>query len=188
MNRWMARLAPVLVLAGLAGTAWSSPTAFEVRVGGLYLNSKEVRDVYRIGLVVGADLTIPVWKGLSLWVGADYYSKKGKLTFTLEDTTLRVVPVFSGFKLQATSSSVRPYLALAAGCFLYKESNILGTVSGSKIGPLAQLGLLVKIKRAAWLDIHVRFTSVRYKNAEEPEPLTADIGGIQGGLGLAFRF
>jgi len=161
---------------------------FEVRTGGLYLNSKEVRDVYKIGVVVGADLTVPVWKGLCLWAGADYYSKKGKLTFTLEDTTLRVVPVFAGFKLQAPSSAVRPYLALAAGYFLYKETNILGTVSGSRIGPLAQLGFLVRIKGAVWLDIHGRFTSVRYKNAEEPEPLTADIGGIDGGLGLAFRF
>jgi hypothetical protein len=188
MKRLRAWVGPALLLAGLVETAWSSAAMFEVRAGGLFLNSKEVRDVYKMGLVVGADLTVPVWKGLSLWAGADYYNKKGKLSFTLEDTTLRVVPFFAGFKLQAVSSSFRPYLALAAGYFLFKETNVLGTVSGSKIGPLAQLGLLVRIKGAVWLDVHGRFTSVRYKNAEEPEPLTADIGGIQGGLGLAFQF
>jgi hypothetical protein len=185
MNRMVAWIGLVLLLAGLAGTAWSSAVMFEVRAGGLRLNSQ---GVYKIGLVVGADITVPVWKDLGLWFGADYYSKKGKLTFTLEDTTLRVVPLFAGLKLQAASSAVRPYVALAAGYFLYKETNVIGTVSGSKIGPVAQLGLLVRIKSALWLDLHGRYTSVRYKKVEEPEPLTADFGGLQGGLGLAFRF
>jgi hypothetical protein len=187
MKRIVAGIGVVLLFCGLAGTAWSSAVTFEARAGFFHPNSQDVRDVYKNGLAFGADITFALWKGLGLWAGVDYYSKKGKLTYTLEDTTLRVVPLFAGLKLQATSSAVRPYAALAAGYFLYKETNILGTVSGSKLGLLAQAGILIRIKGPLSLDIHGRYTSCRAKTGE-PDPVMTDLGGFQGGLGLAVRF
>jgi opacity protein-like surface antigen len=187
MKRIGARIGPVLSMIWLAGTAWSSTATVEARMGYLRPNSQDVRDVYKNGLVFGADLTVPLWKGLGLWAGADYYHKKGKLTYTLEDTTLRVVPLFAGLKIQSTSVRVRPYAALAAGYFLYKETNVIGTVSGSKLGLLAQIGLLVRITGSLSVDFHGRYTSFRNK-AAETDPLTTDLGGLQGGLGFAFSF
>jgi hypothetical protein len=187
MKRIAAWVGPALSLIWLAGTAWSSAVTVEARMGYLRPNSQDVRDVYKNGLVFGADLTVPLWKALGFWAGADDYHKKGKLTYTLEDTTLRVVPLFAGLKLQSTSARIRPYVALAAGYFLYKETNVLGTVSGSKVGLLAQIGLLVKIMGPLSVDFHGRYTSFRNK-AGEPDTLTTNLGGIQGGLGLAVRF
>ncbi|MGD1010326.1 MAG: hypothetical protein ABR951_09275 [Candidatus Aminicenantales bacterium] len=186
MKRIAAWVGPAMSLIWLAGTAWGSAVTVEARVGYLRPNSQDVRDVYKNGLVFGADFTVPLWKGLGLWAGADDDHKNGMLTYTLEDTTLRVIPLFAGLKLQSASGKVRPYVGLAAGYFLYKETNVIGTVSGSNIGLLVQFGLLVRITRSLSVDLHGRYTSFRNK-ASGSDALTTDLGGIQGGLGLAVR-
>jgi hypothetical protein len=183
MAAWIGLLALSLALTG---TAWSSAATVEVRAGYFFPASRDLRDVYKNGLTFGAEITVPAWKSLCAWVGLDYFGRNGKLTYTQETTTIRVIPFFAGLKLQSMSSSVRPYAAVAAGYFLFKETNIIGTVSGQKIGFLAQLGLLVKIKGPVSLDIHGRYASSKYKS-EGPEPFTTELGGFQGGLGVAFR-
>jgi len=187
MKRIAAWISPAMCLIWLAGTAWGSAATVEARIGYFRPNSQDVRDVYKNGLVFGADLTVPLWKGLGFWAGADYIHKNGKLTYTLEDTTLRVVPLFAGLKLQSATAKVRPDGGLAAGYFLYKETNVIGTVSGSNLGLLAQIGLLVTVMRSVFVDFHGRYTSFRNKAGGSDAP-TADLGGIQGGLGLAVQF
>ncbi|MEN6312262.1 MAG: outer membrane beta-barrel protein [Acidobacteriota bacterium] len=184
-----ARIGMILILAaGPAATAWGVPLTVEARAGLLSLNSGAARDVYGMGPAFGLDVTIPLWKQVGLWAGADYYRKKGRLTYTLEDTTLRVVPLFAGLKVQSTASRVKPYAALGAGLFAYKESNVIGSVSGSKIGFVAQAGVLARIKGPVSVDIHARYTSVRVMAGEGTDAETIDLGGLQGGLGVAIRF
>lgn len=33
------------------------------------------------------------WKNLYIWIGGDYFSKKAKLTFTGEETTLKIIQI-----------------------------------------------------------------------------------------------
>jgi hypothetical protein len=187
MRRFAIGFAPLAVTLLLAGTAWSSAVSVEVRGGYFFPASRDLRDVYKSGLMFGADLTLPVWMGLSAWAGIDYFGKTGKLTFTQEPTTIRLMPVFAGLKLQSASSAVSPYAAVAGGYFIYKETNVLGTASGGKIGFLGQIGLLAKIVKAVSLDIYGRYSSAKFKSAG-PESFTTELGGFQGGLGVAFRF
>jgi hypothetical protein len=146
-----------------------------------------VRDVYKNGLTLGAELTVPLSRRLCAWAGFDYFHKVGKLTFTQENTTIRIMPIFAGIKLQSTAASVRPYAAAAAGCFLFKETNIIGSASGQRIGFLGQLGLFIKIRGPAWLDISTRYAWAKFTSAGE-EPFTTQLGGFQAGLGAAVRF
>ena len=187
MRRFAAGFAPLAAALLLAGTAWSSAVTFEARLGYFVPAGAGLRDVYKNGLTLGAELTVPLSKGLSAWVGVDYFQKDGKLTFTQENTTIRIMPLFAGLKLQSMAASVRPYAAAAAGCFLYKETNIIGTASGQRIGFLGQLGLLIKIKGRAWLDISTRYTWAEFKSGGE-EPFTTQLGGFQVGLGVAVGF
>jgi hypothetical protein len=180
--------AVLVLIAGLSAPAWSVPLTFEARAGMLRLNSGGARDAYGTGPVFGIDITIPVWKQLGLWAGADYYRKKGHLTYTLEDTTLRVVPLYAGLKLQSAASRLKPYAALGAGLFAYKETNVLGAASGSKIGLVAQAGVLAHIKGPLSVDAHARYTSVRVTAGEGTDAETVDLGGLQAGLGFAVRF
>jgi len=179
--------APLAAALLLAGTAWGAAVTFEVRAGYFVPAGAAVRDVYKNGLTFGADLTIPLSKGLCAWAGFDYFDKAGKLTYTQETTTIRIMPLFAGLKLQSMAAVVRPYAAAAAGYFLYKESNIIGTASGQRIGFLGQLGLLIKIKGPVWLDISTRYAWAKVTSGGE-EPFTTPLGGFQGGLGAAVRF
>ncbi|MGZ7046068.1 MAG: hypothetical protein ACXVJK_07070, partial [Candidatus Aminicenantales bacterium] len=99
----------------------------------------------------------------------------------------RIMPLFAGLKFQSMAASVRPYAAAAAGCFLYKEANNIGTASGQRFGFLGQLGLLIKIKGPAWLDISTRYAWAKFTSGGE-EPFTTQLGGFQAGLGAAVRF
>jgi hypothetical protein len=186
MTKGTVRILLALLLAA-AVPARGATASVEFRAGYFSPASADFRDVYKGGPAFGADITVPVWRALGLWGGLDYFSRTGKLTYTEEATTIRVLPVFLGLKLQAVSGAVRPYLAGAAGYFSYKETNPIGTASGQRIGFVVQAGLLVRIKGPLALDLSVRMTSCQTK-AEEPDVSAAKIGGFQGGLGISLSF
>jgi len=180
-------LAWFLAAACLPVLAWTMPgrtVQVEVRAGYLIPSSHDVRDVYPNGLAFGADVTVPVVKALCAWGGLDYFHRVGKLTLTEEPTTLRVIPLFAGLRLQAAGRSVRPYAAVAAGLFFYRESSVIGTVTGSRVGLVAQAGLLVRIKGRVSLDLHGRYTTCRATSGGT-DPVTTELGGFQGGFGLS---
>jgi hypothetical protein len=180
------RVFPVLLVLMLAGTGWVSAAQIEARAGFFLPASKDFREIYKNGLTFGVDITLPLSKSLCAWAGLDYFGREGKLSYTQEPTTLRITPLFVGIKLQGVQRLVNPYAAVAAGYFLYKETNAIGTASGGEFGVLAQTGLLIKLKGRVFLDIHGRYSSSRY-NSGGTDPFTADLGGFQGGLGLAVR-
>jgi hypothetical protein len=173
--------------AWLSVLAWTMPgraAQIEARAGYFIPSSRDVRDVYPNGLAFGADVTVPVAKALCAWGGLDYFRRTGKLTLTAEPTTLRVMPFFAGLKLQSAGRSVRPYASAAAGYFFYREASVIGTVTGGRIGLVAQAGLLLKIKGKVSLDLHVRYTACRAKSGGT-DPVTTELGGFQGGLGIS---
>jgi hypothetical protein len=185
-KRSMAWTVTAVTLFGLAAASAGAAAVLEARAGYFFPSSADFREVYKNGLAFGADVTVPLWKSLGAWAGLDYFGKTGQLTYTQEPTTLRVLPLFAGLKLQSATGSVRPYAAVAAGYFLFKESSVIGTASGQELGLLAQIGLLFKIKARTFLDVSVRYTSCQH-TVTDPEPVSVQLGGIQAAIGLAFR-
>lgn len=174
------------LLFGPAAASAGTAVTLEARVGYFFPSSADFREIYNNGPAFGADVTFSLGKILGIWAGLDYFSKGGELTYTHEPTTLRILPLFAGLKLQAAPGSLRPYAAAAAGYFLFKESNVLGTASGQELGLLAQAGLLIKIKGRTSLDVSVRYTSCKH-GVTGPEPLSVQLGGLQAGIGIAFH-
>lgn len=174
------------VLFASAAASLCGAVALEARAGYFFPSSADFREVYKDGPAFGAEVTFSLGKSLGLWGGLDYFQKTGELTYTHEPTTLKILPLFLGLKLQAASGRVRPYAAAAAGYFLFKESNVLGTASGQEFGFLAQGGLLIRVTGRMSVDVSVRYTSCQHGVAG-PEPLSVQLGGLQAGIGLAFH-
>ncbi|HVP90500.1 MAG TPA: hypothetical protein VMS75_04710 [Terriglobales bacterium] len=188
----MKALLRAVVAAALAASlfaAAASAVEVEARAGYFIPSSRDVRAVYPNGVPFGADISVPLLDVISVWGGIDIFRKTGKLTYTEEPTMLRVMPVFLGLKLGSVrrSRAVRPYAAAAAGYFSYKETNVIGTASGRRLGLVAQAGLLVRLKGRVSLDFHARYTMVKAAG-QGADAVATELGGFQGGLGIAVGF
>lgn len=185
----LARAVAAAALAASLLSAVASATEVEARAGYFIPSSRDVRAAYRNGVAFGAEISVPLLNALSVWGGLDIFRKAGRLTYTEEPTTLRVMPVFLGLKLGSVrrSRAVRPYAAAAAGYFSYKETNVIGTASGGRLGLVAQAGLLVRLKGRVSLDFQARYTLVKAAG-EGADTVATELGGFQGGLGIAVGF
>lgn len=187
MKRRAAVLALLLILAATASAAWGAGVSLTLK-GGLFFPSDQVfQDVYKNVTVFGGELAVPLGGGLHLWAGAEYFGDTGILPVTLEESKLRIVPVFAGLRYHFGRSSVRPYLGAAAALFLFKEENPIGSVSESGIGVLGQGGILFRLGRPVGLDAFVNYRACTLKT-DGDDPLQAKIGGLSAGLGLVVKF
>lgn len=177
----------VWTVIGLAGPARGASVSLALRAGFQAPMSAEFSDIYRGGIVYGGQLDVRLAKSLSVWAGADYFAKAGELTFTGEETRIRIIPLTAGLRVCLGSASLRPYLAAGVGSFSYKEESVLGTVSGSVFGLLGEAGLRIRVAKSLSLDVYGRYSSAKTK-AEEPDILAGELGGFQGGLGLVIGF
>ena len=163
---------------------------FLVEAKGIYFqpSDKNFKEVYSGGkfeewISYGGEIGITLGKGVGLWAGGHYFNKKGKLTFTEEETKIQISPVYGGIKLRLSQSGVVPYLGVGLGYFQYKEENRMGTVSKGDIGYIGQIGLLFKAGVIV-IDFQASYSYCKVK----PEDVEANLGGLQGGIGLGFEF
>ena len=187
MKRTILRFLIAVGLVLSAGTAWGAGFSLTFK-GGYFMPSDELfKEVYGGGPVFGAELAVQLAGGLHAWAGAEYFTKKGLLPVTEDETSARIVPVFAGLRYQVGNSAVQPYLGAAAGYFLLHEENALGTADQSGFGFLVRGGLLIKIAGPLSLDLHGNYSACTVKT-DDPDPLEAKIGGLQAGGGLVIRF
>jgi hypothetical protein len=187
MKKTLKIIFAILAFAGMTTASWGATVSLTFK-GGLFWPSDSVfREVYKGGTVFGGELTKPLIGGLYLWAGAEYFGKSGLLPVSLEVTKVRIIPVYLGLRCHFGKSAVRPYLGVAAACFLFKEENPLGSVSKSGFGYLGQAGLLVKVVGPISFDLYGNYRTCTLKTSD-PDPLGANIGGFSGGAGLVLRF
>lgn len=163
---------------------------FLIEAKGSYFqpSDKNFKQVYNGGkytewISYGGEIGITLGKGVGLWAGGSYFNKKGKLTFTQEETTLEIIPVYGGIKFRSTSSYVSPYLGIGVGYFQYKEENRIQSVSKADIGYIGQAGLLFKLGVIV-IDFQASYSYCKVK----PVDVEANLGGFQAGIGLGFEF
>jgi hypothetical protein len=145
------------------------------------------RESYSTGPFFGAEVTVPVVASLRFWAGAELFSQTGQLSLSAEPSRVRIVPLFAGLRLQFDRSKLRPYLGAAAGYFLVREENPLGMASESGFGLVSQAGFQVRLGRAFRVDVHAGYRACTVHTRGD-DPLSANIGGLSAGLGLAFFF
>lgn len=176
----------IFFLAIIILSALSHAEAFFIEVKGNYFQPKDqsFKDIYGNGTSFGGEIGINLGKGLGIWAGGHYFSKKGKLTFTEEDTEIQIIPFYAGLRYKLAKANLRPYVGFALGYFRYKEVNPIGTVKKGDIGYIGQVGIIFKAGRALFFDIKGSYSYCKVK----PMDMEANLGGLQGEIGLGLEF
>jgi len=184
--RPLARVLIVLFTAALILASEASAVSLSFRVGSSYfLPTDEVfRDVYGGGPAYGAEIALSLGRELEAWVSGSTFGKTGRLTFTGEETEIRLTPFLAGIRYYFTRTRLQPYIGAGAGYFFYKETSPLGTVKDQNFGLAAHAGLVVGVTRGLIVNVRAGYSTCKVK----PDEFEADLGGLELGLGLGVRF
>lgn len=153
--------------------------------GGYFLPAEQAfRDVYGSGLSWGGEADIYVWRNIGLWLGGGYFWKKGRLTFTQEETKIQILPFGGGFKLKTSSENLDFYSGFGLRYNSFKESNPIGEASKGGLGVVVMIGGVIRILKDVVLDLSAEYSYCRMK----PADFTINIGGWSVGFGLGYEF
>jgi opacity protein-like surface antigen len=168
----------------LAGLSEAAPAKVKIMAGYLYPQDKDFRDIYGGGITYGFELSSPVSRNLEMWIEGGYFSRAGRLTYTKEKTTLRIVPVGGGIRYLFSTDRWKFQAGLGLDYFFFRESNVLGTVLAGKLGLAGTIGSNFALSEKILIDMWVRYSYCQMK----PEDLKFNVGGLGAGVGLAYRF
>lgn len=183
-----ALIAAVFLAAGLIGpVSAAAQVTLEGRAGWFLPSSGDFRGSYGGGVVPGIGLSFEIARGLSIWAGADLFSRTGALTFTEEEVKIRITSAFAGLKYSLGRASVRPYIGAAAGFWSYKETSGDISVSGSDPGFLGQVGVDVRMSGKLSLDLYGKYGHC-LASPDDEDAVKSQIGGLTFGAGLSYRF
>jgi len=175
----------VLVFAFvLAGGAEASISIIP-RVSYFSPREQAFQDIYGGGPDYSLEISIPLWRQLDFWAAIGYFFRRGNLTITQEETTLKLVRYVYGLRYEIIAKK-RWALNLGASLnyVLFTELNPLGDIRTGNMGYALRLeGLLFPAKHLP-LSLLIEFASCKF----EPAEFKFDSGGINLGLGFGYKF
>jgi hypothetical protein len=145
-------------------------------------SEKAFRDIYGQGPGLGADLVIGILDRVDVWIGGSYFDKKGRLSFTAEETTVKIRTLGWGVRYRYPLGRLDLYAGAGLNYFLFDEENPIGDVSTSKIGPEARAGAFFRMTRRFSAGAFLGLT----RCAIWPAQHKVNIGGLSAGLSLAY--
>ncbi|MFC2158586.1 outer membrane beta-barrel protein [Acidobacteriota bacterium] len=181
----MKRILLIVILILLAsGFARAEGVYFKISGSYFYPSDSWFQDIYGGGIKLGGELAFKVWDRLDLWIDGGFLSRKGELTFTKEETKLRIIPVGGGLRYRLTSGTFNLYMGAGVTYFMFHEENVIGTVDSGGVGFTGKVGALIKVTRGLIFDIFVNYLNGKMT----PADFTINVGGIEAGLGIGFEF
>lgn len=157
----------------------------EARAKYFYPTEKAFKDIYGSGMSYGSEISIGIWRNFELGLTGSAFSKKGELTFTREETSLRIIAAGIVIKyVHPAAASVDAYGSISINYYTYKEKNPIGDVSTGKMGYIGRIGTYVKVIDGLFLDLYLDYSYCRIK----PEELSVNIGGFGTGAGIGYQF
>lgn len=168
----------------------AKPLRIEVKTAFFYPSEKAFREIYGRGIKYGFDIGSNIWKKLELHLEANYYLKKGKLTFTKEETRLKLLPIGVSLRYVFLKNKINLYGGIGLTYDLFEEKNPLGKVRKDKMGYAAKIGGFKRIKglkklvKAFIIDVSINYHYCQMKPAE----IKFDVGGLDLSLGLGLEF
>lgn len=181
MKKLIIIIVSVILLSGMAN---ASDVIVELRAHYLHPSEEAFRDIYGGGMMYGGELSVGIWRGLDVWFGGSYFSKKGELTFTKEETKLEIYPLGGGLKYRLTTGVFNLYAGAGLNYYQYKESNPLGDLSKGGLGYIGKMGSYVKVTGGLLVDLYVNYSYCKIKAAD----FKINIGGIEAGVGIGYEF
>jgi len=156
-----------------------------LKVASFSPTGTDFKNIYGGGITYGVDLSFTFAKDLEFWVGASTFSKRGKTSYTQEETSLSLIPISGGVKWQIiTGKRVSPYIAVGVEYVLYKESNIIGDINTGGVGFLGKGGALFHISKSFGIDAYIVYSSC----SMHPADFAFNIGGLEFGAGIVYIF
>ncbi len=174
----------ILAVIFLSVIVYATDITVELQGHYFYPSEKAFKDIYGGGMVVGGEISVGIWRNFELWFGGSYFSKKGELTFTREETELEIYPIGGGLKYKLSTGIFDLYAGAGLNYYWYKESNPLGDVSEGGLGCTGKIGSYVRITGGFLIDLYLNYSYCKVK----PADFEIDIGGIEAGMGIGYRF
>lgn len=179
MKKWIAILLFILLLSGLATAA---EVTFKLKGSYFHPYDTAFKDIYGGGMTYGIEIGTEISRNLEMWIDGSYFSKKGELTVTREETKLRIIPVGGGLRYSLSLGSIHVYAGFGINYYLYNETNPIGDVNWGKLGGIINVGSFIKIKEEWIIDF---FLSYSYCEMQ-PANFKINIGGIEAGIKLGY--
>lgn len=156
----------------------------ELRTNYFNPSNQDFKDVYGGGIQYGLELGIDIRERFTMWISGSYFKKKGELTFTKEETILKIIPIEVGIHLKLSKKMVVPYIGAGLSLTNFKETNPIGSASDTKLGYSGQVGLLVRIAIRFSIDLRINASSCKVNPADKK----VNIGGTGFFIGLKYKF
>jgi hypothetical protein len=174
------------VVGVLSIWAAAAAASVSVKINGSYFmpQDKNFADIYGGGIAYRLELSTPVLKHLEIWIEGGFFERSGLLTYTKEETRLSIVPAGGGLRFVSNSGRWNFSAGLAIDYFMFREANILGTLYAGQFGFAGTVGTAYFLERHLLAILELRYSYCRMK----PEDLSFNLGGIEAGIGLGYRF
>ncbi|HDZ27145.1 hypothetical protein LCGC14_1260590 [marine sediment metagenome] len=183
MKKLLAIIAATIFLSGLA-----SAFNISVELKGSWLQSSEraFEDIYGDELIMmyGAEISIGIFGPLEAWFEGSYSLKKGKLSFTQEETKLKIIPTGAGLKFRFPVEEIDFYVGVGLNYYAYEESNPLGEVKKYGLGYIGKIGASKKIMGGLMIGFYLDYSYCKLK----PADFGVNIGGFHIGWRLGYEF
>ena len=187
-------LAPALLLAFVPASAQNARTAsrgqgtLEFYLGRYDIPESRFEQVYETkgGGIRGLFLSSVLPLGLDFYAEVKEFHKKGKLTFTGEETTFLLVPLSFGIRYVLPGSYILPYVGGGADFYFYYESNVIAKTMNIVSGGHVLGGLYLQFGRNSPVRLNGRIKYTRLMARESG--IEVQLGGLEYGAGLAVVF
>lgn len=180
----MKRRILVVLLLGCLALPAAGAASFGIKAFYFIPSEQAFKDIYGAGPLYGAEIGFTLKGPVGLWIDGLYYSGKGKLTYTQEETKLTLLPIGLGIRLDLTQGAVRPYAGAGIRYYIYKETNVIGTAEAKGVGFVAFAGVNLRIAKGLLFDLRAAYSSCSLT----PADFKINVGGIELGGGLAVEF
>ncbi len=144
--------------------------------GGFYFKGE-----YSVILPVKTD-------SFDIWTGFTLFQIAGETSITQEDITLKMTDLSVAIRYLRTLSKFTPFVGAGIDYIVYKEilpeDYMIGSVGGSDLGFHVQGGTYYNPLPYLSLKVHIKYL---WSNADV-DGLEVNLGGVEYGAGLVFRF
>jgi hypothetical protein len=159
--------------------------------GGLfYPTEKAFRSIYGEGIIYGLDVSRYMGKNLEFHIACRYFTKKGRLTFTQEKTTIKLLPLSADLRYIFLKRKVNLYAGAGLIYDLFEEKNPIGKVREHNLGYTIKIGAYKKMRgfkkiiKALIVDFQIEYHYCKMR----PVEIRFDAGGTSVGIALGTEF
>jgi len=156
----------------------------KIKVAYFQPTNNSFNEIYTNKWMGEGEFSLKVYKFVELWLSGSYYNSNGKLLFSQESTKFTLMGISSGLRFRANIGAFNPYIGLGPLIYFYEEKNPIGTAKGNNFGYIGQAGFYLFLSKRVFLDFSLAYSKCDAKQQQ----INADLGGIQGAIGLGFAF